>query len=155
MHKEAVMDPAQLQNYLYLHIPLSRAMQVSVVSIQPETVILSAPLDPNINHRDTAFGGSVSVLAILSAWSLLYTRLQQYDIQSRLVIQRNTTIYERPIAADFNAQSMLPSADQWSKFMNTLQRRRKARITVESLVYCNGQIAGRFSGDFVAITLVT
>jgi len=46
------VTPLELERYLHEHIPLSRAMQVSVVSVQPESVVLSAPLAPNINHRE-------------------------------------------------------------------------------------------------------
>jgi thioesterase domain-containing protein len=84
------MTPENLATYLYDHIPLSKAMQVSVVSISDEKLVLSAPLAPNINHRDTVFGGSASAIAILAAWSLLHTRLLKAGISSRLVIQRNT-----------------------------------------------------------------
>ena len=86
----ATMLPGELERYLHQHIPLSKAMQVSVVEVLPAGVVLSAPLAPNINHRDTVFGGSASALAILAAWSLLHTRLSGEGIASRLVIQRNT-----------------------------------------------------------------
>ena len=61
-------------------------MQVAVVSAAADAVTLSAPLAPNINHRSTAFGGSVSTLAILSAWSLVNLRLRAEGLRSRLVI---------------------------------------------------------------------
>ena len=72
------MDSAttRLQNYLHAHIPLSKAMQVEAIFASAEAIVLGAPLEPNINHRETVFGGSASALAILSAWSLLHTRLQ-------------------------------------------------------------------------------
>ena len=49
-----------LEQYLHAHIPLSAAMGVSVVQVADEAITLSAPLEPNINHRDTVFGGSAS-----------------------------------------------------------------------------------------------
>lgn len=71
------MPVNKLEQYLHEHIPLSKAMQVTVVSVAEAAVVLSAPLAPNINHRDTLFGGSALAIAILAAWSLLYTRLQR------------------------------------------------------------------------------
>ena len=68
--------PAQLQLYLHQHIPLSAAMQVRVLAATPDEVLLQAPLAPNINHRETVFGGSASALAILAAWSLVHTRMR-------------------------------------------------------------------------------
>ena len=80
-----IMNIKQLEQYLHDHIPLSRAMQVTVISLAQDRVILSAPLAPNINHRDTVFGGSASAVAILAAWSLLHTRLQNAGLQFNIV----------------------------------------------------------------------
>jgi thioesterase domain-containing protein len=88
------VTPAELEAYLHEHIPLSHAMQVAVVELGPDTVVLRAPLAPNINHRETVFGGSASAVAILAAWSLLHTRLTSAGISARLVIQRNTMSYD-------------------------------------------------------------
>lgn len=145
------MSPLELEKYLHDHIPLSRAMEVGVVQSQPECVILSAPLSPNINHRDTVFGGSASAMAILAAWSLLHTRLASEGIASRLVIQRNNMSYERPIDGTFTAEATSPNADAWSRFLRTLKRRGKARIMVTSVLNFGGEIAGRLEGEFVAL----
>ncbi len=91
------MDTRELQQYLHEHIPLSKAMGVEVLAATPESAKLSAPLAPNINHRDTVFGGSAAALASLSAWSLLHIRLRQEGIGSRIVIQKSALDYERPI----------------------------------------------------------
>lgn len=145
------MNPSELQAYLYEHIPLTKAMQVEVVRIEPDSVVLGAPLEPNINHRDTVFGGSASALAILSAWALLYTRLLDERVESRLVIQRQTMSYERPIAGEFTASSSLAQAGDWSRFAVTLRRRGRARIRVAAVLTSAGRIAGRMEGDFVAL----
>ena len=57
------MNPAALAAFLHEKIPLSAAMDVSVVSASASEVVLEAPLDPNINVHGTMFGGSVSTLA--------------------------------------------------------------------------------------------
>ena len=56
------MLPFELEAYLHEHIPLSKAMGVSVVSVEEGIVILRAPLAPNINHRETVFGGVTEAL---------------------------------------------------------------------------------------------
>lgn len=38
----------ELQNYLHTHIPLSKAMDVSVAALSQSTAVLRAPLAPNI-----------------------------------------------------------------------------------------------------------
>lgn len=145
------MSPSELEKYLHDHIPLSKAMEVGVVQVQPEAVILDAPLAPNINHRDTVFGGSASAVAILAAWSLLHTRLSGEGIASRLVIQRNTMSYELPIDGTFTAEAAIESAEAWEQFLRTLKRRGKARITVIAVLNFGGKVAGRLEGEFVAL----
>ena len=144
------MTEAELETYLHDHIPLSRAMAVRVVSIADDKVVLGAPLAPNINHRDTVFGGSASALAILSAWSLLHLRLSAAGQPSRVVIQRNSMDYLAPIAGDFIATATAPDAAAWDGFLRMLTRRGLARITIGAELEYQGRIAGRLSGEFVA-----
>lgn len=145
-------SPTQLERYLRENIPLTRAMQVAVVEAGDDGVVLSAPLAPNINHRETVFGGSASALAILSAWALLHVRLRDPGVTSRLVIQRNTMDYRLPIEGAFTARSALTRPEDWEKFRRALARRGKARITVSSVLEFEGRAAGYFSGEFVALT---
>jgi thioesterase domain-containing protein len=145
------MGPSALEQYLHDHIPLSKAMAVSVVEVHPDRIVLGAPLAPNINHRDTVFGGSASAVAILAAWCLLHTRLSSAGMSSRLVIQRNTMSYELPILGDFSARSYIPQADAWPSFMRMLDRKGMARITVRSKLESAGQTVGQLEGEFVAL----
>jgi thioesterase domain-containing protein len=144
-------DTTELQQYLYEHIPLSAAMGVSVLQVAPERVVLAAPLDRNINHRHTVFGGSASAVAILAAWSLVQVRLRAANLACRLVIQRNTMDYDQPISGDFTVQAGLAQPEAWPAFMRLLQRRGKARISVAATLQFEGRAAGRFSGEFVAL----
>lgn len=88
--------------------------------MQSDLVILTAPLKPNINHRSTVFGGSASALAILSAWTLVNFRLRSENISTRLVIQKNTMNYEKPIDSDFEAISNLSDRQTWARFIEIL-----------------------------------
>ena len=144
------MTPAELEAYLHAHIPLSAAMQVSVVEIGPEAVVLGAPLAPNINHRDTVFGGSASAVAILAAWSLLHLRLTAAGFESRVVIQRNSMDYLAPIAGDFTARSYFEDGANWDGFARMLERKGRARISLGAVLIADGVEAGRLSGEFVA-----
>lgn len=141
---------ADLHAYLHEHIPLSRAMHVSVVSSADDAVVLRAPLAPNINHRRTVFGGSASALAILAAWSVLHVRCRADGIDARLVIQRNTMEYEAPIQSDFTARAQIEPA-AWLAFTRMLARKGRARIALVSVLESEGRIVGRLEGEFVAL----
>src|SRR5690606_29114245 len=125
--------------------PLSRAMRVSVVEAGERRVVLSAPLAPNINHRETVFGGSAAALATLAAWTLLEVRLSLAGLPARVVIRRSRMDYLRPIARDLTDDAA------WDRFVRTLGRRGKARIALEAVVEHAGSEAARFAGEFVAV----
>ena len=144
------MDRQQLEQFLYEHIPLSKAMGIQVRKSNTEHVVLSAPLTPNINHYSTVFGGSTSAVAILAAWALLYVRLRQAGLQSHLVIQQNTMKYERPITGKFIAFSSVEDSS-WIKFQEILKRKHRARISIKVTIRCNNVKVGEMNGDFVAL----
>ena len=126
-------------------------MGVAVQSADETAVVLQAPLEPNINHRETVFGGSASALAILAGWSLLHVRLRAEGLMGRLVIQRSTMDYLQPMAGEFRARAQLGEPARWPQFTQLLERRGRARLTVTATVEHAGAVAGRFSGEFVAL----
>ncbi len=145
------LDCKTIERYLHEHIPLSQAMAVTVASIDEQGVTLSAPLLPNINHRSTVFGGSLSTLAILSAWTWLHIQLQTLSIPCRIVIQRNCFEYLQPAIGEFQAHCCAPSSLNWERFLAVLGRHNKSRITLNVHVHSMGQLAGTFQGEYVVL----
>ena len=145
------MNPAELERYLHEHIPLSHAMGVHVVRGDHDGVELAAPLQPNLNHHRTAFGGSIASLAILSAWTYLHLRLRSVVPGSLLVIQKSDFTYLKPITGEFTALCPAPEARDWDRFLAVFNKKGKGRLTLRSEVHCAGEMAGRFEGDYVAV----
>ena len=126
-------------------------MGVRVRAASPERVELAAPLAPNINHHETLFGGSGAAIATLSAWTLVNIRLRHAGVRARLVIQRNAMSYDAPIDGDFVAVCEKPAEDLWARFMTTLERRGRGRVTLQARLVYEGHPAASFEGDFVAL----
>lgn len=145
------MKPEELEAYLHSHIPLSAAMQIGVTRIEPQSIHLKAPLAPNINHRETVFGGSASAICILAAWSLLHLSLKAEGLESRVVIQSNTMDYTAPVVGEFTARSFFEDPDAWQRFVAILKRRGRARIALGAVLEADGGEAGRLHGEFVAL----
>lgn len=140
-----------LEQYLHTHIPLTDAMEVSVVSVDATGVRLRAPIGPNINHRNTVFGGSAATLAILSGWTLIHTRLRAATFPSRIVIQRCSVDYITPLHHDFEAFCPAPAPDRWQRFLSGLRRRGRARIILHAELAGGDGVAGTFEGAYVAM----
>lgn len=145
-------DPKAVEQYLREHIPISAAMAVTVSALHP-SVVLSVPLQPNINHRQTGFGGSISTLAILAAWTFVHTQLQPLSNSYRIVIQDNSVKYLQPVTSDFEARCSPPSAETWQRFLKILQRKGKSRIKLAVEVYAEEQLVGTFLGNYIALDI--
>jgi thioesterase domain-containing protein len=144
------MEISALEQYLHRQIPLSAAMKVVVIGATLQSVVLAAPLEPNINHKSTAFGGSLSALGILAAWSLVHLRLLDEGENCEVIIQSNQMDYDRPVTGPFIARSVLTSPATWHVFLKTLRRRKLARVEVHSELVFEEAVVGRLSGRFVA-----
>ena len=149
------MDANALERYLDEHIPITRALGVRVLDAGAAGVRLRAALEPNLNHRQTAFGGSVSAVAILAAWGVLRVLLDGETPVPQIVIQRNHVEYLAPISDDFEAYCAAPPPEQWERFARALAQRGRARIELGAEVTAGGKVAARFQGTYVALHTVS
>lgn len=145
------MSPADIDAYLHAHIPLSAAMGVGALVASDEEVVLEAPLAPNLNHRSTAFGGSLATLAVLSAWTWLHRFTRTRDLTPALVIQRENTQFTAPASDNFHAHCRAPKPQAADAFLKSLRRYRRARIELSSTLSSRDMVVGRFTGMFVAL----
>jgi len=152
--RATMTDPGAVERYLHEHIPLSRAMGVTVKALSAQSLRLAAPLAPNRNHRGTAFGGSVASLAILAGWSWLLTRLAGRDPEPRLVIQEQTVDYLLPVGAAFEATCAAPTDAAWHRFLKALEARGRGRLSLGVDVESEGRLVARFRGAYVAVQTV-
>lgn len=142
------MQPFELEAYLHEQIPASSALQIGVKGCSQTRIELTAPLSVNLNHKNTAFGGSLSVIAILSGWSLVFMRL--YGIKNEIVIQESSISFIKAVKGDFLAISEYVDSKNWSRFTQSFNRRGKGRVEIESVVYCNDEVVARQNGTYVA-----
>ncbi|UGA53567.1 YiiD C-terminal domain-containing protein [Vibrio sp. VB16] len=142
------MKEKELEAYLHAQIPASKLLGVEVKSCSQTNIELLAPLEPNINHKNTAFGGSLSVLAILAGWSLVYMRLN--GIRNEIVIQESSMTYLKPANGSFTATSLYEESTDWSKFYRSFTKRGRGRIKVKSNILCGEEIVATFQGTYVA-----
>jgi thioesterase domain-containing protein len=145
------MKANDLEHYLHRHIPISSSMGITVTAASSSAVELRAALAPNLNHRSTAFGGSVASLAVLAGWSLLRVGLDEITPVPQIVIQRSTIEYSAPIRADYDAICRRPSEERWGRFMNAFTRRGRGRLRLEVQVLCEGVEVGMLAGEYVAM----
>lgn len=142
---------ARLQAALAREIPLSRAIGITVASWDGRTVRLAVPLAPNVNHQDTAFGGSLSAAATLAGWSALWLLLDAHGMAHQVVIQDASIEYRHPVTTDFTVACTLPEASTVARFLTTLRQRDRARLGLVATVGSPGEELVRFEGRYVAL----
>ena len=143
--------PSELTRILHSEIPLTRAMGLIASSWDGQTVTLTAPLEPNQNHTDTAFGGSIASLAVLAGYSLLFLIFKDREISTRILVQKSAIDYLLPIDAEFSARATCPPAAELEEFLATLKRKRRARMELTTQVFSRQVVSATHKGLYVAM----
>jgi len=143
------MTPAAaLERTLHDEIPLSQAMGIRVEAYDGISLKLAAPLAPNINHKSTAFGGSLYSLAVLCGWGMLYLKLAEAALHKHIVIQESNIRYLLPVDREMHAECSL-DATALERFFRTLAKHGRARMALDVVIKHHGQTAVEFSGRYV------
>ncbi|KAB0493719.1 YiiD C-terminal domain-containing protein [Pseudomonas vancouverensis] len=145
-------DSRQLESVLHHDIPLTRDMGLTVLDWHDQQLRLHLPLDANVNHKSTMFGGSLYCGAVLAGWGWLHLRLKEEGItDGHIVIQEGQISYPLPVTGDAIAICEAPDPVVWKKFLATFQRYSRARLTLNTRVVNDGreEVAVRFVGQYV------
>ena len=113
-----------------------------------DRVRLGVSLVPNLNHEQTAFGGSIAATGILGGWGLIWLRARRVMPMPRLVIAESQTRYMRPIEADFEATCVWPRAEAWAIALASLERAGRARVELRTELAVAGKVCAVHDGTF-------
>jgi thioesterase domain-containing protein len=138
----------RLERYMHQHIPLVTQMQVKIAHADASGLQLTAPLAPNINHEKSAFGGSLASLMTLACWGYLWLQLEEQK-GLHIVVKDAQLSYLKPVISTLDARCAPPAAEELQKFLDTLNRRGKARIELKAEILQDGAAAASYTGSFV------
>ncbi|MFJ2428522.1 YiiD C-terminal domain-containing protein [Pseudomonas sp. NPDC087804] len=145
-------DSHYLESVLHHDIPLTRDMGLRVLDWREQQLSLYLPLDPNVNHKSTMFGGSLYCGAVLAGWGWLHLRLKEEGItDGHIVIQEGQINYPLPVTGDATAICPAPDERVWKKFLAMYQRHGRARLVLQTRIVNVGSDidAVTFSGQYV------
>jgi thioesterase domain-containing protein len=138
----------ELNDYLTRHVPLFRAMQARVEHADAHRLVLTAPLEPNLNDKGTAFGGAMAAIAALTGWAITTITLRDHGEHAEIVIIDSTLKFLQPVRETIVAECVLPEAATVDHFIDRYRQRGKARWTVEVVVRTGGKLAMTFKGHY-------
>jgi len=137
-----------LQDYLSRHIPLCRTMGITVVSCTGNTLVLNAPLAPNINDKGTAFGGAIASLLTVTGWGVVWLLSQHAGLACDIVVRQSQLRYLRPAQGGLIARCALPTIQEWCDFERTIQARGRARITLKPELESEANLASVMVAEY-------
>ena len=124
----------QLQSVLHEEIPLTRAIGITVRELADDSILLHAPIGNNLNHKCTAFGGSLYSVAVLAGWGLIWSRLHHEGLNGHIVIQESHSRFLSPVTGDILAHCAFDDATALDRFLGMYARRGRARITLQTRI---------------------
>ena len=139
----------ETEAFLHTQIPLTRAMAMEVESWDGRKLILRAPLEPNHNHLGTAFGGSLSALATLAGYSLLWLLLG--DREAHIVIRDSSIRFRHPVRGMLRAFCQRPDDAACEVFRQKWLATGKAYLQLHATIEHEQKVCVDFEGTFVAI----
>jgi len=138
----------KLQKLLYKHIPLAKHMGVIIDKFDGKDFELAAPLEPNINDKETAFGGSLYSIAVLCGWGMLQMKCLEAKLKVETVIHKAQVKYMVPVTGNFIAKTSIDE-NEWSLILPILKEGKRIRIPLNVEIFCDGEKVLSFIGKYV------
>ena len=142
---------AELKNYIRENIPLTNFMDFHINELTEFSIQISVPIEPNGNHYNTAFGGSIATLGILSGWALLHSKMIDENVKGTLVIKQSTTKYIAPARAAFIAECNDLTQEKWNEFKIGLSQNGKASLILHSQLSSEGNLIAKQESIYVGL----
>lgn len=140
-----------LEETFHSNIPITKAMGIRVRQYDGTTLQLVAPLEPNVNDKGTAFGGSLFSLLVLAGWGLVRLKLKEENITGDIMIHESSVNYSRPITTDCQAHCSLPDPSEYAGFIENLRSKGRARLALEVQIMVESTVAVRFRGSYAVV----
>ncbi len=152
MSTEAPSILNELQATLEREIPMSAQMGIRVHEGGLEGLVMRLPLDPNRNHQQTAFAGSLNALCTIAGWGYVFLLLRELGRSGSIVIHRSTIKYLQPVTSLEIYAHCKPATEAESQyFLEMLDD--KGQTKLELAVEIPGRLgpAVSFKGSYVVL----
>ncbi|MFT7184936.1 MAG: thioesterase domain-containing protein [Pseudohongiellaceae bacterium] len=142
-----------LEHFVLEHLPLARAAGISVDEYSGEALLVSAPLDKNINDKGTAFGGSLYNLCVITAWGMTDLKAKELGLDGDIVIAKGEINYLRPLRGRLIAKVEAPGKTDLEHIKKSYASRGKATFLLEVVIVDEHQNACvQFKGKYAVLS---
>ncbi len=144
-------DLAVFNDFLYQNIPLVRFMQLQLIGCSENQLTARAPARPNLNDKQTIFGGSSAALMTVCGWSLIKFNLEQRKLNNDVVIAHSSIRWRLPQSDDLllTAESDI----NWSELSNEIQQaQHQPKLTVHNHISNQQkQICSQMQSEYIIL----
>lgn len=120
------IDIPAFQAFLYTQIPLVKSTQLQLQDISETELIATAPIAPNINDKQTVFGGSSSALMTICGWSLIKTNLEKLRVHNDVVIYQSKNHWLKAQKDDLIIKASIKPTIDWEDMTNKLINKNRS-----------------------------
>lgn len=116
-------------------------------------LVMRLPLDPNRNHQQTAFAGSLNALCTIAGWGTVFLLLKELGREANIVIRRSSIRYHRPVdSSEITALCLPIAAKDREFFVEMLDDKGQAKLDLAVEIPGEGRPAVAFQGSYVVMT---
>ncbi len=152
---KSATDPSvlsELQGVLEREIPMCAQMGIKVHNGGTDGLVMRLPLNPNRNHQQTAFAGSLNALCTIAGWGSVYLLLRELGRDGNIVIRRSSIRYQEPVASsEIYARCQPVTADARQFFLEMLGDKGQAKLDLTVEISGSDGPAVTFSGSYVVL----
>ncbi|MGB0895600.1 MAG: YiiD C-terminal domain-containing protein [Parashewanella sp.] len=135
-----------LKQQWYETIPLSAFMKVEPIRYDTDLLVVTAPIEPNINCHNTMFAGSISTLATLTGWGMFWLQQQLQQVQGSIVLANANIRYLAPITSRPLAKVSWPNNE-----LTHLKQGKKQGVELNVEICCEEKVCALFTGKYVSL----
>lgn len=106
---------------------------------------LVAPLEANLNDKETAFAGSISSMLTLAGWGAITLKLKKAGIEADVMIAESRTRYLRPARSELQSSAKIKNEKQMFADLDATDR---ARVSATCELTSGGELCAVMTADF-------
>ncbi|MBC7711933.1 MAG: YiiD C-terminal domain-containing protein [Rhizobacter sp.] len=129
------MNKEIIQKIIEKEIPIVKSMGVEFSNFSHDSCTIIVPLEPNHNHKGTAFGGSLYSACTSACYGLMFALQREDDLSEfELMIGEGSIRYIKPVEKDFFVEANLLPED-WILLKEKIQKNGFGKISLSAFVY--------------------
>ena len=140
----------QVRQKLRSQVPLIVHMGIDLVSWDGATVVVEAPLEPNLNTHGTAFGGSLYCVGAMTGWSAVHLTLMDAGHLPSVWVVKGEVEYKKPVRGALRGQATI-SDEIREHLISSYQAQGRVKAQVDVIIQENGEDAVIMNAVYAAM----